>query len=344
MAQDPKLTHQRLDEIWKNRDIPVLQIKGNKFILLSDLHLGDGGKADDFRDNKDTLLAALTHYKDEGYKLLLLGDIEEFWQFALIEIETKYGETVYKAIKDFNDSNIFRIFGNHDGDWCIQPDPAKNEFFKALQATEAIKLQDEEGPSRILLVHGHQGDIQSDRDSWSSRFWVRAYRLVEPLAKKLGIVRAPAMKCETIREYERIMYLWAKKTRVILICGHSHNAIFASRSYADRLREKICALEASIKNNAGNKELIKKDKEEIAELSKKIDRENKFKRDILPADDPSSVLPCYFNTGCGIYEDGITGIEISNGEIRLAKWHRELGGARYEIYQRGSLTDFLNQI
>jgi len=346
MPQDKELTFKRLNEIWKSNDYPVLDTSGNKYIMFSDLHLGNGGKADDFHDNEETLLTALKYYKQAGYKLILVGDVEELWQFALPEIRGRYLGSVYQAMREFGDANSYRIFGNHDGDWCIQPDPAKNEPFRPVQPTEAIMLKNADGNIRILLVHGHQGSLESDRDSWSSRFWVRAFRLVEPCFKKVGLTRhPPAIKCEIVKEYEQIMYSWAKSVKALLICGHSHNAIFASKSYADRLRERMEALEAEIRNNATDKELVKKDKKELAELTTKINRESKNKRDILPTEAGGTPLPCYFNTGCGIYEDGITGIEILEGKIRLAKWHKDPKlGPHYEIYQEGSLTDFLKQI
>ena len=349
MPQSRELTFERLNEIWKSDDCLTLDLEGNKYILFSDFHLGNGGKADDFRANEEALLAALKFYRDAGYKLILIGDIEELWQFALPEVKARYQDSIYQGMRAFGDANSYRIFGNHDGDWNIQLDPAKNALLRPPQPAEAIKIKDKEGNIRILLVHGHQGSLESDKNSWSSRFWVRAFRLVEPWAKRLGLTRpAPAIKSEIVQEYEQIMYSWAKSVKAILICGHSHNAIFASRSYADRLREEMSALEAEIRNNPANKELIKKDKEKIAELSTKVDRESKNKRDILPTEDGGIPFPCYFNTGCGTYEDGITGIEILDGNIRLVKWHRDPKHPevppRYEIYQEGNLTDYLRQI
>ncbi|MCJ7747644.1 MAG: metallophosphoesterase [Desulfobacterales bacterium] len=346
MPQDKELTFKRLNELWYLNDFAALETEGNKYIIFSDLHLGNGEKADDFRGNEQTLLSALKYYRGAGYKLILLGDIEELWQFALPEIKARYEATIYQTIRDFGDNNTYRIFGNHDCDWCIQPDPVKSAPYRPAQPTEAMKLKDRDGRARILLVHGHQGSLESDKNSWSSRFCVRAFRLVEPLVKKFGLTRhPPAIKCEIVKDYEQIMYSWAKSAKALLICGHSHNAIFASMSYADRLREKISALEADIRNNPSDKELIKRAKEQISELSKKIDRESKNKRDIIPTETGASPLPIYFNTGCGLYEDGITGIEILNGNIRLAKWHRDpILGPRYEIYQEESLNDFLSQI
>lgn len=343
MPQDKELTFMRLNEIWKSDDFPVLEIEANKYILFSDLHLGNGGKADDFHDNEETLLKALKHYKEQGYKLILLGDIEEFWQFGFSEVRNRYQESVYQTMREFGDANVFRIFGNHDGDWCIQPDPAMNEPFLPPQPTEAIKLKDSDGKIRILLVHGHQGSLESDRDSWSSRFWVRLFRFVEPWLKKLGIIRhPPAIKCEIVKDYDRIMYSWAKSAKAMLICGHSHNAIFGSKSHAERLREKMKSLEDKIQSRRSNRDIVEKNKEEIAHIRKEIGREIKKKRDVLPTETAGIPLPVYFNTGCGLYGNGITGIELVNGKIRLVKWYRNPRLAqRYEIYQEGSLIEFL---
>ena len=72
-----------LSALWLNADIETLETAGQKYVLLSDIHLGDGGRADDSRNNEQALVDALRHYAGAGYTLLLLGDIEEFWQFDL---------------------------------------------------------------------------------------------------------------------------------------------------------------------------------------------------------------------------------------------------------------------
>jgi UDP-2,3-diacylglucosamine pyrophosphatase LpxH len=267
MSQDPTLTHERLDEIWANPSVPTLKIKGNKYILFSDFHLGDGGRADDSWENRHVIRTALEYYGGLKYTLLLLGDIEEMWQFDLPEIRARYDGTIYRAMRGFGDNRVIRVFGNHDGDWCIRPDPAKNKTARHLQATEAVKLIDEKGKARILLVHGHQGDTHADKNSWSSRIVVRLFRLFEPAAVMLGIVHAPKMRHEVVKYYERVMYSWAKKVKTILICGHSHNAIFASQSYADRLREQISQLKRQIKRARLNRELVINNRAENADTS-----------------------------------------------------------------------------
>jgi hypothetical protein len=89
MGQDKKLTNKRLSELWAS-NLKVLRTSGQKYVIISDLHMGDGGEADDFWKNKDTMLRALEHYKKNGFKLILLGDVEELWEFDIGEIKNRY--------------------------------------------------------------------------------------------------------------------------------------------------------------------------------------------------------------------------------------------------------------
>ena len=59
----------------------------DKFIIISDLHMGNGGKLDDFRHNGGFVQYVLEHfYEKENYHLVLNGDIEELHRFSLKEI------------------------------------------------------------------------------------------------------------------------------------------------------------------------------------------------------------------------------------------------------------------
>jgi predicted phosphodiesterase len=343
MPQDKALTFKRLGELWRREDIPVLDTSGKRYFVFSDTHLGDKSGADDFSANEETLRTALDGYRRAGYELILLGDIEEFWQFRLDEIARKYRDTIYDAIKAFGDDRVHRVYGNHDGDWRTLPDPVKDRPAGAVNATEALKMRDGAGATRILLVHGHQGSLESDKDGWSSRFFVRLYRLAEPFWKALGGGRRPpAMRCQIVRDYERILYSWAKQEGVMLLCGHSHRAIFASRSYIERLEEDIAWLKAEIDADPSDRELAERNREEIKKKQAAVKKEKSRNMEIEPAEPGTLPRPCYFNAGCGLYPDGITGLEIADDEIRLAKWHRDpRADPRHEIYQRGSLSGFL---
>ena len=346
MAQDENLTNKKLGGLWENQETPVLDTIGNKYIIFSDTHLGDGSGADDFHENEETFLKALDFYKENGYELILLGDIEELWQFPLNQIAGRYNDSVYRKIRAFGDDHVYRVYGNHDLDWCQLDDPAKNNPIENKYAIEALKMRDSQGNIRILIVHGYQGSTESDKHSWSSRFWVRLFRKVEPFAKKLGFTRHPsATKSRIAKDYERILYLWAKKNKVLLVCGHSHRAIFSSKSYAERLKERIAELQNEILKNRSNKEIIERNRKEIKRLHEEFLEEKRKKRLIESAEPDGKPKPCYFNSGCGLYSDGVTGIEIADDTIKLVKWHRGVPEeSQFEIYEEGNLSEYIAEV
>lgn len=346
MTQDKEVTFYKLSELWRNADVPLLDTKNEKYFIISDLHLGDGRGADNFRENEEALETALENYQEDGYKLILLGDIEEFWQFEMASIVDRYENSIYKKIQAFGDENIYRVFGNHDMEWRALPDPAKNKPTGDEIAVEAIKMKNIQGNVRILLVHGHQGSSESDRHYWSSRFLVRLFRLVEPIMRKLGFFSPPPFSLSKIKkDYEQILYSWAKRSNVILICGHSHRAIFAAKSYPERLKEKILEIKAEMETYLDDEVLIKKNRVEIDKLRKRIKKEKNKGRYIDSTESEGEPSPCYFNTGCALYRTGITGIEIADDTIKLVKWHSDpKKRPRFEIYEEGNLSAYSTRV
>lgn len=349
MGQDEKLTHKKLSQLWADKEIEVLKTAGQKYVIISDLHMGDGGQADDLRHNKDTLKRALEHYKNKGFKLILLGDIEELWQFNIEQIENTYGKDIYAKMRGFGSGRVYRVVGNHDIDWCLK-DPLKKEALDPRWAVEALKMKGKDGKTSILLVHGHQGSVESDQNIWISRILVkRLWKHFEPLATKLKLYGHPsATESQIPKSYERTVYSWARKTKVIVICGHSHRAIYASRSYMNILRDEIRKLQSDILAHNDDKRRIKKNIKKIEKLTKEVAEEKLLGREIDPAEKNKTPLPCYFNCGCGLYTDGMTTLEIENDIIRLVKWHRKPKKDQlFEIYQDGNgktLSDFIKTV
>jgi len=343
MSQDKALTNKKLSALFKSPDVKELDIEGNKYAIISDVHLGDGRGADDLRQNEETLTTALEHYKEQGYQLILLGDIEEFWQFDLETIRKQYNKTVYQKIRAFGDSRIYRVFGNHDSDWQSHADPAKTHSERPACAVEALKMKDSQGKTCLLLVHGHQGSTESDKNSYWSRIVVREYGKLEPLFK--FDPHTSATKSQITKEYEQILYSWAKKSKVILICGHSHRAIFASRSRVHRLEKDIATLQLEILDKRTNKAKKNKKFDELYRLIIKQQDERLKNRDIDVAEPDRDPLPCYFNTGCALYTNGITTMEIADDEIRLVKWHKDKSKEpRFDPLEQGVLSSYIAQV
>ena len=290
---------QKLSAIWLNTDVETLETAGQKYVMMSDIHLGDGGQADDLRNNEQILLDVLGHYSEAGYTLVLLGDIEELWQFDLDAIVGRYNDSIYTAIRGFGDQRVHRIFGNHDHEWGDLEDPARQTASKVRHAVEAIKLRDSSGNTRFLLVHGHQGSIDADKYAWMSRFFVRLFKLVEPAAKLVGLYgHSSATKSQIPKDYERTMYSWAKAHKAILICGHTHRAMFASKSHAERLIARITELRSENVDGRAPKAIVRENINEIVRLRRQWRDEEKRGRVIEPVERAGEPLPCYFNTGC----------------------------------------------
>ncbi len=346
MAQDKKATEEKLTALWQDQSTLTLTTRGLKYVIISDTHMGDGGEADDFRENEKALTRALAYYKDNGYHLILLGDVEEFWQFDLERIAKKYGNSVYAALKAFDGDRVFRVYGNHDSEWGCPPDPARKNSNGRKGSPEAIKLRDVNSQASILLVHGHQGSKDADKYSWFSRFVVRGlFKPIEGAAKWLGLYGHPAAtKSQVTKDYEKIFYDWAKANKVIVICGHSHRAIFASRSYVDRLQQQLEDAQASILSNRGNEATMRVKLREVEKLRQQLADEKDKGRDITPMEPNGKTLPCYFNSGCALYTDGLTAIEITGDVIRLVKWSRNAVQDAPEEFDRGSLNEFIQKV
>jgi len=360
-----KKLFEKLDKLCRSKlDVKSLDLANNKFVIISDMHMGNGKTADDFRLNKNATLRALKYYRKKGFIVILLGDIEELWQFDASEIVAKYNDTIYNELRKFDENKIFRIYGNHDSDWNVN-DPIRNKNTSSSSVFEGIKLRIS-GKPKILLVHGHQGSLESDRFSGLSRVIVRGYRYLERFYKIDKHADAP--RSPIIKDYEKDRYDWAKRKKVILVCGHSHNAVFLSKSNVqrmDELKEEFISLLSDKRKELKRKQKtefelvqqaqiqieirnINKDitviRNDIKKIDKDIKEEKRFGRYFFIEQDPGSY---YFNSGCTLYKNGITVLEINHidDEFKLVKWHRRLKKTgEFEIYQQEKLSKCISDL
>jgi hypothetical protein len=108
-----------LERVLNDRAVPrrVLDLgTPHRFIVLSDMHKGARDKADAFPQCEAAYRAALTHYRDRGFTLILLGDVEELWEQGFEEVRLSYAELLTLEAS-FGPERYVRIFGNHDDDW-----------------------------------------------------------------------------------------------------------------------------------------------------------------------------------------------------------------------------------
>lgn len=308
--------HKSLEQLNKKCPVRQLDICNDRWIIFSDHHRGIGDGADDFAPCKETYLAALTYYTNQGYGLILLGDVEEFWENTLKSVITKYAD-VLKVEKQFYDrGKLLKVWGNHDDAWnhLQKVSTYLFPFFHNIETHEAIKFKVKDNGDQLgemLLIHGHQGSGASDKFAGISKWFVRIiWRNFQRIFKIP--LSTPAKSKELKDKHDIAMHTWAKtKRKQLVVCGHTHQPVFMSKNHLDILQKEKNELLATA--DLSNARLIAIETR-IKELEKKTTAIG-----TLVADDK----PCYFNSGCCSFADGdITGLELSDGEIRLIKWQQ----------------------
>lgn len=311
------------------------ELDNGKFVIFSDQHKGGRNGADDFILAENNYLAALDYYDKNGYTLIGLGDCEELWENTLGKVKESYPKT-FEAEKKFVERKAFvKVLGNHDLYWGNDPFAwwqLKKIYNDDIKVYEALILTTTIGANqlRVFCTHGHQGDAQSD-GNWFSKFFVA--RIWAPLQAYLRInPNTAAYNTEKKTLHNEIMYEWsARQKDTLLITGHTHQPVFTSLTHIERLYKQLQRAKADKNENT-----IKEVETEIRK------REKEFSAVSV---DYLVMKPTYFNSGCCCFVDGdITGIEITDGFIRLIKWTLKDAKPHRELLEEISLSELYKQL
>jgi UDP-2,3-diacylglucosamine pyrophosphatase LpxH len=289
---------------------PVRRLsRGEKVVVFSDLHLGDGGRRDDFLPNAELLTGALRrYYLPDRYTLVLNGDVEELQRFHLPKIRRQWAG-FYELLGEFaRRGRLERLVGNHDAELALLDDP-----YPAPRLLESLRLVLGGGES-LLLFHGHQASYLQ------TRFLGLVAVLLRYVANPLGIRNWSVARASRRRfRVERRVYAFARNLRQVVLMGHTHRPLFESLSKLDALRfriENLCRqIPAGGRRRAALERELAARKEELEQVLARRGR------------DPGGTLyespllvPCLFNSGCCIGKRGLTGLEIAEGSIALVHW------------------------
>lgn len=191
-----------------------------KKVFVSDLHLGDGSKSDDFHRDDELADLVSKYWNDETY---LLGDIYELWQAKLSKIMWKH-EGIIKILKAA-DSTF--IYGNHD----YLP---FSKYWTEVYEDELIYAE-----------HGHQYDIYNNTSMFNLKWPIGKYATIavgwlerllhkdvdEFLLKKYGEFKYMAAKLQGAKKSGHKIsraskaYVHVSPTRQpIYVTGHTHKA------------------------------------------------------------------------------------------------------------------------
>jgi len=211
----------------------------SKFILFSDCHRGDNSWADDFANNEKIYFHALTHYYQNGFTYIEIGDGDELWENDEFEDIRSAHSHIFWLLHKFHKENRFiLIWGNHnvvlknktyvekhlfqyfdEREACLKP------LFDGIMTHEGVLLRDAHTERKIFLFHGHQGNLLCDR------LWRLCRFLVRHLWKHLQLLgvndpTSPAKNYKKQLQYEQRILDWVKTHKEIVICGHTHRSMF----------------------------------------------------------------------------------------------------------------------
>lgn len=306
------LTHAqaRLDALY--RESPRRAVSADeKIVVMSDFHMGNGGRNDDFRTNGPVVLSVLRdYYLEKNYTLILNGDIEEWLRHPRAAILEAWHE-LYTVLDEFRRRDrLVWLRGNHE----ILPRaelPESREIFDG----ESLILETPQGP--VFIFHGHQAGVANSGKfngliGWSLRTFANA----------LGIGnRSVAHSSSKKFKLEKAIYQFSLRHRLVSIIGHTHRPLFESLSKHEVLGGKIERLcrhygDASDMKRIVLRALVQSLKAEY--LSPEKRRDHHLSSSIYG----EILVPCVFNAGCAVGKRGFTALEIKKGQIGLVAWSR----------------------
>lgn len=228
----------RLSSAYKHGKVEYFD-KNSKYIFFSDIHRGDDSASDEFARNQLVLLYALNYYYNRGYTYVEVGDGDELWEHGEFRHIRLAHSDIFEAMKKFYlDKRLIMLYGNHNIFLRSKRYVKKNfyhyydeytqdihDLFKGIRPYESLVLKQKYSKQKILVVHGHQGDLMNDQLWPINMFFVRYFWRFMHL---VGFQNpsSPARNHFKRHRVERNYKKWIKKHKIMLICGHTHRPKF----------------------------------------------------------------------------------------------------------------------
>lgn len=211
-----KALYRKLDKLYD--ESPSFDVKSKKrWVIFSDLHMGDGGSTDDFKQNANLFSTALKeYYLEKDHALILNGDIEELQRFQLKKIVNKWKE-IYDLFDRFNaKKSLFKTIGNHDLELQLMKElPFDYKHYESLR----LKF----GKHSLFIFHGHQASKKYQEHNELIGFTLKYF--ANPLGIKSYSVSHSSQKQYKI---EKRVYGFSSFNKVVSIIGHTHRPLFES--------------------------------------------------------------------------------------------------------------------
>jgi UDP-2,3-diacylglucosamine pyrophosphatase LpxH len=290
-----------------------------KYLIFSDLHIGAGGRNDDFEPNSKMFQTILEDYLKRGFVLILNGDIEELLRFGLQDIMDRW-PGFFELLDGFRDGpGLYKIIGNHD----LELQDARDYPYPLYEA-----LKFEYKGEELFIFHGHQ-TMRRYREYNPAIHYTLKY-LANPLNIKNYAVSHSSKKRFTT---EKRVYQFSSEQKILSIIGHTHRPLFESMSKTDSIRFEIERLCRKYPKTSEEKrlEVERRINDLRLRLTRVLDRADAYdiRNSLYNA---NLVVPCMFNSGTVVGKRGMTCLEIKGGKILLRHW--------FDKHQTNSMLDY----
>jgi predicted phosphodiesterase len=326
-----KVVYHNLDKLHERSPQVSLSNQG-KWVIFSDLHMGDGGSTDDFKRNASLFIAALKdYYQARDYSLLLNGDVEELQRFSLNKIMGHW-KPVYQLFEAYaKQDRLIKTFGNHD----LQLRVLKPEQI-VFPVLESVRFT--HNANELFVFHGHQASKKYQKHNELVGFTLKYF--ANPLGIKNYSVSHSSRKQYKI---EKRVYHYSAYNKRVSIIGHTHRPLFESLHKVERLKYKIEQLcrDYAQGSSAGDdhiKQSIKAYKKELKKYYKENEDTN-FQNYVY---NTIFHIPCVFNSGTVIGKRGMTCLEIDQDQIKLVHWFDKNISKKY-LQQTGYTPEQLGE-
>ena len=277
-----------------------------KFIIFSDQHKGDKSRADDFKTCETNYVAALEYYRENNFSFIALGDCEELWKFPAERILSA-NESALKAESAFQPDNFYKTFGNHDLIWKNKADVfllLQKYFPLPLQLYEGVMLRLKIAEKSLNIFLTHGHQGDLMSDNNAVSTWIVAHLWV-PLQRYLRInINTPSDDYSLRNKHNILMSEWSSAQENLILVT-GHTHVPVFAS-------------GRYYDHPSNK---------------------------IPGKEQHLLKPSYFNSGCCCFDDGdITGIEISDGFIRLVKWYDEEHGSKKMVLEEIDIETLMKDL
>lgn len=291
---------------------------GERAVILSDFHMGNGSRSDDLIRNGPLLMDLLERqYLADGWHLVLNGDIEEMQRYSYQAIKAHW-KRLYDIFDRFAwEGRLHKTIGNHDEDLVFE-----RRYPYALH--DVLRIETKVLP--VIVYHGHQASRVYTKYNKVIRAVLRY--LLKPVGiRNISSARSPAKRFHV----ERRAYEFSRRNGVVSVIGHTHRPLFESLGRFDYIKfeiERLCRdfpLAASGEERGIITAEVHALQTELGKL-KRSERRRSMKESLYGDELP---VPCLFNSGSAIGKKGINAIELDGEAISLVYWYTEGEGKKF---------------